>query len=174
MQIPHSTHITSTYIHSMFVRNAWKSTNEIMIVHLWNYKQTRHPRSTGIKPVTQSFSRYCCCGPGSEPSAPELCTLPYLGGGDSLPNLQIYFPPAPTFKPPSSMQPHFHLNLAETMEHSVGLIPESSFSHQSSGLVRVKLAPPRLSDQPQPSFIVPIGWTTLFCIVFHRIFLSCC
>ena len=49
-----------------------------------------------------------------------------------------------------------------TMEHSVGLIPESSFSHQSSGLVRVKLAPPRLSDQPQPLFIVPIGWTTLF------------
>lgn len=99
MQIPHSTHITSTYIHSMFVRNAWKFTNEIMIVHLWNYKQTRHPRSTGIKPVTQSCSRCYCRGPGSELSAPELCTSPYLGGGDSLPNLQIYFPQLPPSNP---------------------------------------------------------------------------
>lgn len=69
-----------------------------MIVHLWNYKQTRHPRSTGIKPVTQSCSRCYCRGPGSELSAPELCTSPYLGGGDSLPNLQV-ISPAPTFKP---------------------------------------------------------------------------
>lgn len=138
MQIPHSTHITSTYIHSMFVRNAWKSTNEITIVHLWNYKQTRHRRGTGIKPITQSFSRYYCCGPGSEMLAPELCTSPYLGG-DSLSNLQIYFPTAPTVKPWPSMQPHFHLNLAETTEHSVGLIPKSSFSHQSSALLEWNL-----------------------------------
>lgn len=46
-------------IYTQYVcRNAWKSSNRITIVHLWNYKQTRCPKSTEINLVTHSFSKY--------------------------------------------------------------------------------------------------------------------
>lgn len=65
-------------IYTQYVcRNAWKPTNEIMIVHLWNYKQARCPKSKEINLFFHYFPNISCSGPGKELSAPKLCTSPY-------------------------------------------------------------------------------------------------
>lgn len=43
-------------IYTQYVcRNAWKSINEMMVVHLWNYKQAKCLKSTQIILLLQIF-----------------------------------------------------------------------------------------------------------------------
>lgn len=87
------------------------------------------PQKHRYQTCPQSCFQMLLRGPGSD--CQPLSCAHHLIWVEALPNLQIYFPSS-TYKPPSSSS-HFHLNLAETMEHSVGLIPETHLhtSHQA-------------------------------------------
>lgn len=109
-------------IYTQYVcRNAWKSTDGIMIAHLWHYKWAWCPQSTEINLVTVSPLSYCS-GPGNELST--LYSAHVLTLSVSIPCLicTLMYPATPHVLGQSS---YFHPCTVQTMECPIGLNPES-------------------------------------------------
>ena len=143
-------------IYTQYVcRNAWKSPDEIMIAHLWNYKRAWCPQSTEISLVALYLYIQSLLWTRRWAINPKLFTCPH-------PECQIF--PAwsahlCSLVPPHALTlpSHFHLCAVQTVECPIGLNPESPLSLQSWDFVGLKLPGPRQSS-PTPSTILHSHW----------------
>lgn len=155
MQVPRSTHITQTYIHSMFIETPekveWWNTNKMMIVHCEIKDKPGDPKAK--KSLIISPNSYHS-EPGNELSAPKLHTSLYSEYGVFTTWSAYLCSPQLPPSSPNHIQPHFQLSMAETMEIFIGLNLESPLSHQSSDLVGLKLPTPNNHTQSHPSLLL--------------------